>query len=88
MIRTTNPDQSIIPVCGNMRRTGARIGSVVWKRNAEIWLRPAGSTQDMIIRPKISAHSAHSMNWMKLRRNAPGTGRVYQPLDPGLPRMT
>ena len=34
------PDQSIIPDWGSIRRTGARIGSVVWKRNAETWLRP------------------------------------------------
>jgi hypothetical protein len=30
MISTMNPDQSIIPVCGSIRRTGPRMGSVVW----------------------------------------------------------
>ena len=42
-MRTTNPDQSIIPVWGSIRRTGARIGSVAWTRKAEIWLRPSTS---------------------------------------------
>ena len=35
-IRTTNPDQSIMPLCGSIRRTGARIGSVAWNRKFEI----------------------------------------------------
>src|SRR5688572_6419035 len=80
-MRTMNPDQSIMPVWGSIRRTGARIGSVVWKRNVEIWFRPVGSTQDMIIRPKTSAQSAINRNLRKVRKNVPATvHRVYQPV--------
>jgi hypothetical protein len=78
MIRTMNPDQSIMPLWGSIRRTGARIGSVAWKRKVEIWLRPVGSTHDMSIRPSTSAQSAISRNWRKFERKAVPTSRVYR----------
>src|SRR3546814_2609974 len=61
------PDQSIMPVFGSIRRTGARMGSVAWTRKPDTWLRPLGSTHDMIIRPNTSAHRAISRNWTKFR---------------------
>ena len=65
-----NPDQSIIPVWGSIRRTGASIGSVAWIRKAETWLRPVGSTQDINILPRTSAHNVITRNWRKFRTNA------------------
>ena len=79
MMRTTNPDQSIIPDCGSTRRTGRedRLGGLERGRPRPA-LRPVGSTQDMIIRPKTSAHRAISRNWRKFARNAVPTARVYR----------
>ena len=65
-----NPDQSTMPVGGSARRTGARIGSVAWMRNAETWFRPVGSIHDISIRPSTITQSAMSKNWMNVRRKA------------------
>src|SRR3954453_2035381 len=73
MISTRKLDQSIAPLRGRSRRTGARIGSVSEISWVDTAFRPWGSTHDIRTRPSTSSHTAMRMNWTNARRAATAT---------------